>query len=50
MIATAPERVATYEEIRRYWDISEVEECSQWLDIRRDAEWLESERIRKQIK
>jgi hypothetical protein len=32
-------RVATYEEIRRYWDLLEVAEANELLDIKEDAEY-----------
>lgn len=40
--------IATFEEIRRYWDICDVEEVTQLIDIQKDAEWLEGERIRRE--
>ena len=32
-------RVASYEEVRRYWDICDVLRANEWLDIMDDAEW-----------
>jgi hypothetical protein len=33
-------RVATYEEIMQYWNLNEVMEANEHLDIQDDAEWL----------
>ena len=35
-------RRATYEEIRRFWDLNEVMHANELLDIQDDAEWLAS--------
>lgn len=33
------EKIATYQEICQYWDINEVMEWHEILDMRADAEW-----------
>jgi hypothetical protein len=33
-------KVASYEEIRRFWDICDVLRANEWLDIMDDSEWL----------
>lgn len=40
------QKVATYQEIRRYWDINEVVQANEWLDIREDMEWMASEELK----
>lgn len=40
------QHVATYEEIRRYWDLHEVLEANEWLDVKEDAEWRAMEEAR----
>lgn len=43
-------KVARYEEIMRFWDINEVIEANEWLDIQDDAEWLAGEEVRQKVK
>jgi hypothetical protein len=33
------ERVATLEEIDRYWSMGDVMEFNEWLDAREEARW-----------
>jgi len=39
-------RVATYEEIRRYWDLNEVVRANEMLDVQDDGEWFSHEEAR----
>ena len=41
------QNVATYEEIRRYWDINEVLSANEWLDVKEDAAWKDAEVARQ---
>jgi len=43
-------RVARYDEIMRYWDLDEVMEANEMLDIEDDAEWLSAEEARAKVK
>ncbi len=43
----ASPQVARYEEIRRYWDLCEVAEANELLDIKEDAEWLATQGPKK---
>ncbi len=42
--------VATYEEIRRYWDLHEVLTANEWLDYQDDAEHFSTEEARAKAK
>jgi len=35
-------QIAGWEEIRRYWDLGEVLDANEALDIQDDADWLAS--------
>lgn len=43
-------KIARYEEIMTFWDLNEVIEANELLDMQDDAEWLASEEIRRQVK
>lgn len=43
-------QVASYEEIRRYWDLHEVLRANELLDVQDDAEWLAHEEARLKAK
>lgn len=40
------QKVATYEEINKHWDLYEVIEANEWLDVKEDAEWRAVEEAR----
>jgi hypothetical protein len=42
--------VATYREVREYWDIDEVYAMQEILDIRDDLEAAEAEKLRQKAK
>jgi hypothetical protein len=42
--------IATYEEIRRYWDLNEVMRANELLDVQDDAEWMAHEDARAKSK
>lgn len=39
--------VASYQELRTFWDINEVMRANELLDIQDDAEWLAAEEMRQ---
>lgn len=41
---------ASYEEIRKYWDVNEVLTAHEWLDMQEDAEWQAHETARLKSK
>lgn len=43
-------RIASYHEIRTYWDIVEVFEANQLLDIQQDMEWMQVREAERQMK
>lgn len=43
-------KIARYDELMSFWDINEVMEANELLDIQDDAEWLASENINRRIK
>lgn len=43
-------KIATYQEIMTYWDLYEVLETNEWLDMQDDAEWLAGEEMRRKMK
>ena len=42
--------VASYQEVRTFWDINEVIRANELLDIHDDAEWLAAEEMRQKTK
>ena len=34
----------------RFWNLNEVLDANEWLDIQDDAEWLANEEIRRKVK
>lgn len=43
-------KIASYEEIRRFWDICDVLRANEWLDIMDDAEWLAAKAAEQKAK
>lgn len=39
-------KIASYQEVRTFWDINDVMRANEHLDIQDDAEWLASEEAR----
>ena len=42
--------LASYEEIRTFWDINEVMRANELLDIHDDAEWMAAEEAKRKAR
>lgn len=42
--------IASYQEVRSFWDLNEVMRANEHLDISDDAEWLAAEEMRSKAK